>query len=93
MLTVYSRRCPGYLMKDPRADLACENDDSYWCPLGYDLASSVAPVSDGRFSGAIRGPAVGCVSPESWKGTPRFAQEETLFPLHSKPHHQWRSYG
>ena len=37
---------------------------------GKDLASSVALVSDGRFSGAIRGPAVGYVSPESVEGGP-----------------------
>ena len=35
---------------------------------GKDLAYSVALISDGRFSGAIRGPAIGYISPEAAEG-------------------------
>lgn len=35
-----------------------------------DLASSVALITDGRFSGATRGPAIGHVSPEAADGGP-----------------------
>jgi dihydroxy-acid dehydratase len=34
------------------------------------LASSVALITDGRFSGATRGPAIGHVSPEAAEGGP-----------------------
>lgn len=37
---------------------------------GTRLAESVALVTDGRFSGAIRGPAIGHVSPEAMAGGP-----------------------
>jgi dihydroxy-acid dehydratase len=43
---------------------------------GTDLAGSVALVSDGRFSGAIRGPAIGYVSPEAVEGGPLALLEE-----------------
>jgi len=34
------------------------------------LHTSVAMVTDGRFSGATRGPCVGHVCPEAWEGGP-----------------------
>lgn len=36
--------------------------------VGMGLHTSVAMVTDGRFSGATRGPCVGHVSPEAWDG-------------------------
>lgn len=36
--------------------------------VGMGLHNSVAMVTDGRFSGATRGPCVGHVSPEAWEG-------------------------
>ena len=38
--------------------------------VGMGLHTSVALVTDGRFSGATRGPCVGHVSPEAWDGGP-----------------------
>lgn len=38
--------------------------------VGMGLHTSVAMVTDGRFSGASRGPCVGHVSPEAWDGGP-----------------------
>lgn len=38
--------------------------------VGMGLHTSVAMVTDGRFSGATRGPCVGHVSPEAWAGGP-----------------------
>ncbi|NLC72036.1 MAG: dihydroxy-acid dehydratase, partial [Desulfuromonadaceae bacterium] len=38
--------------------------------VGCGLDRSVALVTDGRFSGATRGPAVGHVSPEAMEGGP-----------------------
>jgi dihydroxy-acid dehydratase len=38
--------------------------------VGMGLHTSVAMVTDGRFSGATRGPCVGHVSPEAWIGGP-----------------------
>ncbi len=38
--------------------------------VGMGLHTSVAMVTDGRFSGATRGPCVGHVSPEAWNGGP-----------------------
>ena len=35
-----------------------------------ELASSIALITDGRFSGATRGPAIGHVSPEAVEGGP-----------------------
>jgi len=43
---------------------------------GEELAFSVALISDGRFSGAIRGPAVGYISPEAAEGGPLALIEE-----------------
>jgi dihydroxy-acid dehydratase len=38
--------------------------------VGMGLHTSVAMVTDGRFSGATRGPCVGHVSPEAWENGP-----------------------
>jgi dihydroxy-acid dehydratase len=38
--------------------------------VGMGLHTSVALVTDGRFSGATRGPCVGHVCPEAWEGGP-----------------------
>lgn len=38
--------------------------------VGMGLHTSVAIVTDGRFSGATRGPCVGHVAPEAWAGGP-----------------------
>ncbi len=38
--------------------------------VGMGLHTSVAMVTDGRFSGATRGPCVGHVAPEAWEGGP-----------------------
>jgi len=38
--------------------------------VGMGLHRSVAMVTDGRYSGATRGPCVGHVSPEAWEGGP-----------------------
>jgi dihydroxy-acid dehydratase len=38
--------------------------------VGMGLHSSVAMITDGRFSGATRGPCVGHISPEAWRGGP-----------------------
>ena len=38
--------------------------------VGMGLHTSVAMVTDGRFSGATRGPCVGHVCPEAWDGGP-----------------------
>ncbi len=38
--------------------------------MGSGLHTSVAMITDGRFSGASRGPCVGHISPEAWDGGP-----------------------
>ncbi|WP_270553756.1 dihydroxy-acid dehydratase [Cloacibacillus evryensis] len=38
--------------------------------VGMGLHKSVAMITDGRFSGATRGPCVGHISPEAWEGGP-----------------------
>ena len=38
--------------------------------VGMGLHTSVAIITDGRFSGATRGPCVGHVCPEAWEGGP-----------------------
>ena len=38
--------------------------------VGMGLHTSVALVTDGRFSGATRGPCVGHITPEAWDGGP-----------------------
>ena len=49
---------------------------------GMGLGSSVALITDGRFSGASRGPVVGHVSPEAAAGGPTaFVEEGDLIEL------------
>jgi dihydroxy-acid dehydratase len=38
--------------------------------VGMGLHTSVAMITDGRFSGATRGPCVGHITPEAWVGGP-----------------------
>lgn len=38
--------------------------------VGMGLHTSVAMITDGRFSGATRGPCVGHIAPEAWTGGP-----------------------
>lgn len=38
--------------------------------VGMGFQNSVAMITDGRFSGATRGPCIGHVSPEAWDGGP-----------------------
>jgi dihydroxy-acid dehydratase len=38
--------------------------------VGLGLHTSVAMVTDGRFSGATRGPCIGYICPEAWEGGP-----------------------
>ncbi|MDR2743845.1 MAG: dihydroxy-acid dehydratase [Desulfovibrio sp.] len=38
--------------------------------VGMGLHTSVAMITDGRFSGATRGPCVGHIAPEAWEGGP-----------------------
>jgi len=38
--------------------------------VGLGLHTSVAMITDGRFSGATRGPCVGYICPEAWLGGP-----------------------
>lgn len=46
------------------------------------LASSVALITDGRFSGASRGPVIGHVSPEAAAGGPiAFVEEDDLIEI------------
>ena len=44
--------------------------------IGAGLGSSVALVTDGRFSGSTRGPCVGHISPEAYAGGPIGLVEE-----------------
>lgn len=44
--------------------------------VGMGLQNSVAMITDGRFSGATRGPCVGHVCPEAWVGGPIAALED-----------------
>jgi dihydroxy-acid dehydratase len=44
--------------------------------VGLGLHTSVAMVTDGRFSGATRGPCVGYICPEAWEGGPLALVEE-----------------
>ena len=43
--------------------------------VGMGLHTSVAMITDGRFSGATRGPCVGHITPEAWDGGPIAAIE------------------
>jgi len=50
--------------------------------VGMGLHTSVAMVTDGRFSGATRGPCVGHVCPEAWDGGPiAFVQDGDLIEI------------
>ncbi len=50
--------------------------------VGMGLHTSVAMVTDGRFSGATRGPCVGHVSPEAWDGGPlAYVQDGDLIDI------------
>lgn len=44
--------------------------------VGMGLHTSVAMITDGRFSGATRGPCVGHITPEAWDGGPIAAVED-----------------
>ena len=44
--------------------------------VGLGLHTSVAMITDGRFSGATRGPCVGHITPEAWAGGPLAAVED-----------------
>ncbi len=51
--------------------------------VGMGLHTSVAMVTDGRFSGATRGPCVGHVCPEAWEGGPlAYVQDGDLIEIH-----------
>ena len=43
--------------------------------VGMGLHKTTAMITDGRFSGATRGPCVGHISPEAWEGGPLAAVE------------------
>ena len=50
--------------------------------VGMGLHTSVAMVTDGRFSGATRGPCVGHVTPEAWDGGPlAYVQDGDLIEI------------
>ena len=44
--------------------------------VGMGLGDSVAMITDGRYSGATRGPCIGHVTPEAYVGGPIAAVEE-----------------
>jgi len=44
--------------------------------IGMGLGDSVAMITDGRYSGASRGPCIGHVCPEAWEGGPIALVEE-----------------
>ena len=44
--------------------------------VGMGLHTSVAMITDGRFSGATRGPCVGHITPEAWEGGPLAAVQD-----------------
>ena len=51
--------------------------------VGMGLHTSVAMVTDGRFSGATRGPCVGHVCPEAWDGGPlAYVEDGDLIEVH-----------
>ena len=50
--------------------------------VGMGLHTSVAMVTDGRFSGATRGPCVGHVAPEAWeKGPLAYVENEDVIEI------------
>lgn len=51
--------------------------------VGMGLHTSVAMITDGRFSGATRGPCVGHVCPEAWEGGPlAYVRDGDLIEIH-----------
>ena len=51
--------------------------------VGMGLHTSVAMITDGRFSGATRGPCVGHVCPEAWDGGPlAYVEDGDLVEVH-----------
>ena len=54
----------------PQADRECEMLTATAALVGMDYARTVALVTDGRFSGATRGPCIGHVSPETSRRGP-----------------------
>ena len=49
------------------------------------ISASIALITDGRFSGATRGPAIGHVSPEAYEGGPiAFIEEGDLIKINVK---------
>jgi len=51
--------------------------------VGMGLHTSVAMVTDGRFSGATRGPCVGHVCPEAWEGGPlAYVEDGDMIEIH-----------
>ncbi|WP_307253033.1 dihydroxy-acid dehydratase [Moryella indoligenes] len=55
--------------------------------VGMGLHTSVAMVTDGRYSGATRGPCIGHVSPEAWEGGPIAAVQNGDMIEIDIPHH------
>jgi dihydroxy-acid dehydratase len=50
--------------------------------VGIGLHTSVAMITDGRFSGATRGPCVGHICPEAWEGGPlAYVQDGDLIEI------------
>jgi dihydroxy-acid dehydratase len=50
--------------------------------VGMGLHKSVAMITDGRFSGATRGPCVGHISPEAWeKGPIAFVKDGDIIEI------------
>ena len=50
--------------------------------VGMGLHTSVAMITDGRFSGATRGPCVGHICPEAWDGGPlAYVQDGDLIEI------------
>ena len=50
--------------------------------IGMGLGDSVAMITDGRFSGATRGPCIGHISPEAFHGGPiAIVQEGDLIEI------------
>ena len=50
--------------------------------IGMGLGDSVAMITDGRYSGASRGPCIGHVCPEAWEGGPiAFVEEGDIIEI------------
>ena len=55
--------------------------------VGLGLHTSVAMITDGRFSGATRGPCVGHICPEAWEGGPlAYVQDGDLIEINVPEH-------